>query len=178
MNRTKHTIICDLDGTIADLSHRLHYIKNNEGELKESPDWAGFEKACIDDKPIYDVIDIVKLLWSGDQTHNPPIRNLKFFTGRSNVVRKNTVDWLLKNFFGISRVSKEQEDILSKFDVTLTMRNENDYREDAQVKLEMVKFFGLKPDNVLCIFEDRKSVVDMWRRHGYRVLQISNCLFS
>ena len=178
MNLTKHTIICDLDGTIADLSHRLHYIKNDNGEIKESPDWAAFEKACIDDKPIHDVIQIVKLLWSGDQTHNPPIRNLKFFTGRSNSMREITESWLRRYFFRVSRGSKEQEDIYSEFGVTLTMRHENDYREDDQVKLEMMMYFGLKPDDVLCIFEDRQSVVDMWSRHGYRVLQISNCPFS
>ena len=178
MNLTKHTIICDLDGTIADLSHRLHYIKNDNGEIKESPDWAAFEKACIDDKPIHDVIQIVKLLWSGDQTHTTPIRNLKFFTGRSNSMREITENWLRRYFFRVSRGSKEQEDIYSEFGVTLTMRHENDYREDDQVKLEMMMYFGLKPHDVLCIFEDRQSVVDMWSRHGYRVLQISNCPFS
>ena len=38
-------IIVDIDGTIADCSHRLHYIK---GEKK---DWNSFFKAAGKDKP-------------------------------------------------------------------------------------------------------------------------------
>ena len=174
----KDTIICDLDGTIADLSHRLHYIKDNDGGIKESPDWEAFNNACIDDKPIFDVIQIVKLLWSGDQKKTIPIRNLKFFTSRSNAIRKSTENWLHKHFFRVNRRPDDQEDIFKKFGVTLTMRNESDSRQDDQVKLEMMRHFGLRPEDVLCIFEDRQSVVDMWRNHGYRVLQLSNCYFS
>ena len=175
---SKDTIICDLDGTIADLSHRLHYIKDSDGGIKESPDWEAFNNACIDDKPIFDVIQIVKLLWSGDQKKTIPNRNLKFFTSRSNAIRKSTENWLHKHFFRDKRRPEDQEDIFKKFGVTLTMRNESDFRKDEQVKLEMMRLFGLRPEDVLCIFEDSQSVVDMWRNNGYRVLQLSNCYFS
>lgn len=36
-------IIVDLDGTLANIDHRLHYIKQNK------PDWNAFYGACKDD---------------------------------------------------------------------------------------------------------------------------------
>lgn len=42
--------IFDIDGTIADCSHRLHFIT---GEHKN---WDAFYDACLDDAPINDVI--------------------------------------------------------------------------------------------------------------------------
>ena len=42
----KQIIICDIDGTIANLQHRLHYIRNPEG----TKDWDSFHVTCTDDK--------------------------------------------------------------------------------------------------------------------------------
>ena len=36
--RQYSTVICDLDGTIADLTHRLHFIKNADGTKKKYKD--------------------------------------------------------------------------------------------------------------------------------------------
>ena len=170
----KDTIICDIDGTIANIGHRLHFIKDH-GSLKEAPDWKSFNSACIDDPPISDIIDIVKSLWVNYDINVPPTRTLKFFTGRNNEVRKNTEEWLLRNFIGNNQVSEGRLTDLMDLGITLSMRNKNDFREDSVVKLEMMEHFELKPEDVLCIFEDRQSVVDMWRAHGYRVLQVNAC---
>ena len=40
-------------------------------------------------------------------------------------------------------------------------------------KLEMMRELGLTPNDVLCIFDDRQCVVDMWRENGYRVMQVA-----
>ena len=53
------------------------------------------------------------------------------------------------------------------------MRGRHDFRPDTEVKLEMVQDLGFTPDDVLCIFDDRQSVVDMWRANGYRCLQVN-----
>jgi phosphoglycolate phosphatase-like HAD superfamily hydrolase len=39
------TVIFDLDGTLCDISHRLHFIENG------NKDWDGFYAACPDDVP-------------------------------------------------------------------------------------------------------------------------------
>ena len=167
----KDTIIFDIDGTI---DHRLHFIKEH-GSLKEAPDWNSFNSACIDDPPISDIIDNVKSLWVSYDINVPPTRTLKFFNGRNNEVRKSTEEWLLRNFIGNNQVSEGRLSDLMELGFTLSMRNKSDFREDSVVKLEMMENFELKPEDVLCIFEDRQSVVDMWRAHGYRVLQVNAC---
>jgi hypothetical protein len=46
----KNIILCDLDGTLANVGHRLHYLKNPDGTLKpqKERDWGSFHKACVD----------------------------------------------------------------------------------------------------------------------------------
>ena len=41
-------IVCDIDGTIANLSHRLHFIQPEEGGKK---DWDSFFAGVSDDEP-------------------------------------------------------------------------------------------------------------------------------
>tara|TARA_B100000902_G_C27266287_1_gene893691 strand:- start:771 stop:1301 length:531 start_codon:yes stop_codon:yes gene_type:complete len=172
---TKETIICDIDGTIADIKHRLHYIKDYSGNLLKNPDWDSFNQACLNDQPIIDVIRIVKLLWLNGRSQSSPEFNLKFFTGRNTLARENTLRWLIKNFFNKEASPHDKELLLEKLGVTLSMREETDFRDDSVIKLEMMQQFKLLPENVLCIFEDRHHVVEMWRDNGYRVMQVDYC---
>lgn len=148
----KNAIICDIDGTIADVRHRLHYIQNPDGTKKAKPDWAAFHAACVDDPPFEDVIEIVNNL-----TYSVPSYRLFILSGRNEVVRTETEKWL-EDHVGYT---------------SLTMRRANDRRPDTEVKLDMVLDLGLTPDDVLCIFDDRQCVVDMWRANGYRCLQVA-----
>ena len=172
---TKETIICDIDGTIADIKHRLHFIKDHSGNLLNNPDWGSFNQACVNDKPIVDVIRIVKMLWMNGNSQSSSGFNLKFFTGRNNFNRETTVLWLAKNFFEKDSSPNNKEQLLEELGVTLSMRKETDLRDDSIIKLEMMQQFKLLPKNVLCIFEDRQHVVDMWRDNGYRVMQVNSC---
>lgn len=56
----KKIIIFDLDGTLADIRHRRHFVENpnkkygldirlSDDEEKWNPDWDAFHKACVDD---------------------------------------------------------------------------------------------------------------------------------
>ena len=88
----KRIIICDIDGTIADLNHRLHFIKNEDGTKKRgaAADWKSFHAGCADDAPITDVIEIVKSLAVG--------RNVFFVSGRNATARAETEQWIKKYF--------------------------------------------------------------------------------
>jgi len=141
---TKNIILCDLDGTLADLNHRLHYIKPTVGQKK---DWDAFHKACANDTPYGDMVEIATGL-PGE---------LHILSGRNEVVREETEAWLRKH--GIVYAG-------------LHMRKAKDRRHDTVVKLEMVQQLGFTPDRVLCVFDDRQSVVDMWRENGFRCLQV------
>ena len=61
--------------------------------------------------------------------------------------------------------------------INLYLRGLNDFREDSAVKSDlydqMVKD-GFKP---IIVFEDRASVVKMWRRRGLRCLQVAEADF-
>lgn len=148
----KNVIICDIDGTIADVRHRLHFIQNEDGTKKKKPDWDAFHAACVDDKPFMDVMHVVHTLYRDE-------RDLYFLSGRNDVVREQTKAWL--GYYGFYQSTD------------LIMRKAGDRRPDTEVKLEMIRQLGLTPHDVLCIFDDRQCVVDMWRENGYRVMQVA-----
>ena len=162
----KTTIICYIDGTIANLQHRLHFIKNPDGSKKsyKDSDWDSFHKACVDDEPYEDVIEILHSLvrghGNGCNVCGAVEREVYFFSGRNESVRKETIEWLEKN------VSIPVED------GSLYMRSEGDRRPDTTVKYEMMYELKIMPEDVLCILDDRQSVVNMWRENGFRVMQI------
>ena len=151
--KDKSLIICDIDGTIANIEHRLHYIK---GPKK---DWDSFNKACVDDTVNKDVNEILFNLY--DAGPIVPLRTVYFFSGRSEVVRKETEEWL-----------KEHVSVAEHRDWELHMRKEGDYRPDTTIKYEMMYELKITTDDVLCILDDRQSVVDMWRKEGFRCLQV------
>tara|TARA_R100000315_G_scaffold62000_2_gene41896 strand:+ start:811 stop:1320 length:510 start_codon:yes stop_codon:yes gene_type:complete len=152
----KRIIICDIDGTIADLNHRLHFIKNEDGTKKRgaAADWKSFHAGCADDAPITDVIEIVKSLAVG--------RNVFFVSGRNATARAETEQWI-KKYFNFKWAEG----------CNLFMRKGHDFRPDTVVKLEMVRELGITPDQVECILDDRQCVVDMWRENGFRCLQVT-----
>ena len=151
---SKHIIIADLDGTLADLTHRLHHVKGTKR------DWDAFHAECVNDKPITDVIEIVNTFELAGICGRG--YELYVLSGRNAIVRKETTQWLEEHVSGV-------ED----WDTRLLMRKGHDFRPDTEVKLDMVQDLGITPDDVLCIFDDRQSVVDMWRANGYRCLQVN-----
>lgn len=138
--------IFDLDGTLADIRHRLHHIN---GEVK---DWNAFFAACVNDEPIEEVIELLQslqvtggLIW--------------IVTGRSDQVLEATRWWL------------RQWDIHPH---KLMMRKAGDKRPDHVIKQEFLE--NVSQDERRCIrmvFEDRDRVVQMWRDNGLRCLQVA-----
>mgnify|MGYP003450082171 FL=1 len=149
----RKAIIFDIDGTLADISHRLHYI---QGPKK---DYDAFYKACVDDKPKEDVIALSeicrrrKTISRSQEEGNEII----FCSGRPDNVRVETWNWLL-DFAG----ARENEQ--------LYMRRAGDYRADYIVKEEILREIQ-KTYDILFTVDDRQQVVDMWRRNGITCLQ-------
>ena len=142
------TIIVDIDGTIADANHRLHYIK-----IKPK-NWKAFIEASQYDEPFHDVVWLVKLIKTSGV-------KVVIVTARSEHERNITINWL-------HNVAK-LEGVYEK----LYMRSDDDYRRDDIVKqeiLEQIRDDGYDPFMAL---EDRDHVVDMWRANGLRCLQVN-----
>ena len=118
-------------------------------EYAERKEWDEFNSRCIDDSVNEDIANILRNLRSDEV-------KIYLVTGRDNRFLLQTKDWLHLN------------DIY--YDV-LFMRMAGDKRPDYVVKKDILDNF-IKISNVWFVLDDRKSVVDMWRKSGLRCLQV------
>lgn len=140
--------IVDIDGTVADASHRIHLIQN------KPKNWPAFFDAAKDDAPILHMRPIVQSLWF----HG----HVAYMSGRPERIRDVTQDWLKKHKFNISLNP-----------ATLYMRADGDFRDDSIVKrelLEKLRDDGYRP---VMAFDDRDRVVRMWRENGIPCAQVA-----
>jgi hypothetical protein len=142
--------IFDIDGTIADNTHRLHLLSN-----KDDPDrWDKFHDACVDDKPIWPVIQTLNALSYTADIH--------FWTGRSVRVRKQTIEQI-KRFTALVHYEVEPR---------LMMRPLGVHVKDHVLKERWLR--SLVPHYMpVAVFEDRQRVVDMWRSNGVQCYQVN-----
>lgn len=148
----KPLYIFDLDGTLADLSHRKHMLE----EKNDPSRWRRFYAACGRDAPIKPVIETMERLRR--------FADVWVFSGRSDEVRGITVDWLTAH---TSFMTHELE-------TALTMRQAGDYRADDVVKREWID--GMLNDDrrrLVAVFDDRDRVVAMWRAAGIPCFQVA-----
>lgn len=148
--------IFDIDGTLCDIRHRLYLLDTT------NPDrWDKFYKACVYDKPNMPVVAVLQALLLDAEN------DVWFFSGRSEDVRKETVAWLTKHT-GFSTWTLEHRPEL------LTMRPSKDYTEDHLMKEKwLLGMLDVDRDRLVCVFDDRKRVVDMWRNNGVTCLQVA-----
>jgi len=139
-------LICfDIDGTLADVSHRVHYWR------QKPKNWNMFKSEMVNDDPIEQIVTIAReMAFTGHQ--------IILCSGRSDDTRDWTEQWLTAQGIEWSK---------------LYMRATNDYRSDDIVKKELldqiVVDFGKKPD---IVFDDRPRVVKMWRENGVFVADV------
>jgi hypothetical protein len=140
--------IFDIDGTLADCSHRLHFIQEKPAK------WPEFFEACVRDKPIQDVIRICQILGRDNK--------VMLVTGRSDECEEATIDWLHLHFVPFT---------------SLYMRSKGDHREDSIVKAELLANIAADWEEdlpIVGVFEDRKQVVEMYRAKGLIVFQVAD----
>ena len=146
----KGIVLCDLDGTLCDIKHRLHFVKNlPEGQKK---DWRSFFAGIAADGLRQEVFDMVfKYHTDGHEVF--------FVSARPEDHRKPTELWLQGKAVG--------------FHKALFMRPARDTREDTLVKAEMFdKYFKNLP--VEAVIDDRPSVIRMWREKGLNVIDVGS----
>ena len=142
-------ILCDIDGTIADCTHRLHWIQS------KPKNWRAFSAATERDAPIKETIEVITAL------HTYPHHRIIFCTARNEENRTATIVWLVKNVGTWI------------LDCSLYMRKNNDHREDSIVKQEMLDKIRLDGYNPTLVFDDRSRVVEMWRKNGIKCFQVA-----
>jgi len=148
-----YCIIIDIDGTIADHSHRLHHI------TKQPKDYDSFYSAMGEDTPIYDILWLIDLLITSHYEEG----DFVFFicTARREDYRKQTEEWLQKHAMRLLNVAHE-----------MLMRPLKDFRKDVIIKDEMRQKIESQGFNIRFVLEDRQQVVDMWRENGITCLQV------
>jgi len=137
-------VIFDLDGTLADIKHRRHYVENG------NHNWDKFYETCVNDTPNMPIVEICRRLKGSGL-------EIAIFSGRSDVVKKETEDWLSNNHI--------------EYDF-LYMRPQGDYTSDHILKKKWLDEFE-KKRMIMCVFDDRDRIVNMWRNEGYVCLQVA-----
>jgi len=146
----KDTIICDLDGTLANCEHRVHYVRDKPKNWDMF--YAGIRKDEIN-VPVLFVLDALL-------NREPVPFKIIFCSGRPDRCREDTV-WWLREYCGFG-----------SDDYILLMRKDGDHRADYIVKQEILDQH-IDKERVMFVLDDRQQVVDMWRRNGLTCFQVA-----
>lgn len=134
-------VIFDIDGTLADLSHRLHHITG------KSRNYEAFFDALKDDAPRSAIIRLAQVL----NEHETVL-----VSGRPSDRIQATEQWLKWH-----RVPYD----------ALYMRKAGDHRADHIVKREILDQLRADGWEPWLVIDDRPTVVAMWRAAGIECLQ-------
>ena len=150
----KDTVIFDLDGTLALIDDRRALATKDNGKM----DWdVFFDPSNIDlDLPNDPVIKMAQLL-DGQGF------KIVIFSGRSKATKDVTKDWL--NKFGVP------------FNILKMRPTGNGFQfmpDDKLKKKWLDDIFGDNKDRILCVFDDRQKVVNMWRDNGIDCFQVAD----
>ena len=152
-NSVKPIVVFDIDGTLADTTHRLYHLKPPEGQKKN---WPAFFAEAKHDKPIRHISNLNRMYYEAGY-------EIILCTGRPANLRNDTRDWLEKN------------DIMYG---TLLMRLTNDRGADSEVKPRILAEYLAKIHcslkDVEVMYEDRLHVAEAFRKIGVPVLIVGD----
>lgn len=138
-------VVFDLDGTLADISHRVHHVRGAKS------DWESFFAECVHDVPNTPVINALR-------AHVFAGHDVEIWSARSDIVRNETEAWLWAQGIDPRRL--------------VHMRAAGDNTPDAVLKRHWLN--QLHPDERPdVIYDDRQRVVDMWREEGIACFQVA-----
>lgn len=138
-------IVFDIDGTIADMEHRRHWVAT------KPKNWPAFNAGMARDTVHKDIAALMDMFADKDYT-------ILLCSGRGEESRAVTEAWLADNDLPYKQ---------------LYMRGLQDYRQDSIVKVELLAQIRVQHGNPWLWFDDRQQVVDAIRAEGVRVLQVA-----
>jgi phosphoglycolate phosphatase-like HAD superfamily hydrolase len=141
----KDVVVFDLDGTLALIEHRRHYVA---GKKKK---WREFFAASVHDAPNEPIIEV-------DRALHRTGHEIWIVSGRSDEVREVTVLWLANHEVPYHH---------------LIMRRAGDFTADDILKHSWLIKGIIPKERVLLVFDDRDRVVAMWRREGLTCAQVA-----
>ena len=139
-------ILCDIDGTVADNSHRQHFLEGKK-------DWEGFFSNLVDDIPILPVIEHI------NKEHNRG-KEIFFVTGRPQRYKYGTSIWLATHF---------------KFELNILMRPDGDQRNKLKVKEDIFKKSFTK-QQIDYVIDNDDDLILMWTKIGIKAKNVKEFL--
>lgn len=135
-------VLFDIDGTLADLTHRLHHVTGDRR------DWAAFFAGMRDDGCYDEIRELAHIV---AEKHA-----VILCSGRPDDYRAITQEWLARHDIPYRR---------------LYMRAAGDTRPDYIVKAQLLRGIHEDGFEPWLVIDDRPSVVAMWRENGLTCLQ-------
>lgn len=169
MVKTSSTVLCDLDGTLALIDHRLKYVKDLPSGQKK--DWKSFflPQNIMQDRLNKPVFAILQALYKDGH-------KIVFVSARPNKTKDVTKKWLEEVAFFIEKDSKVLCSPYMQYE-KLYMRGDTfagkDMREDSIVKKELLSLIKSEGYDPFIVLDDRQRVVDMWRDEGIFCAQVA-----
>ena len=137
----RSAVIFDMDGTLADVSSIRHYLRRfDESKGRNIKDFDLFHSESVNVPPHNHVVNAA-------QVARMLGHDVLVVTARPHVWRHHTAWWLVMH------------DIHSD---ALFMRNNNDYREDYEVKRDMLATIR-KVWNPIHAWDDNPNIIRLWK---------------
>lgn len=133
--------VFDLDGTLADVRHRVHFLR------RRPPDWDRFFAAASADPPLAEGLALAR--------EHAETSDLAYVTGRPERCRRDTEQWLARHDLPTRR---------------LLMRPAGDRRPARIAKPELLlRLAGQR--EVAVVVDDDEQVCDAYERAGFHVVR-------
>jgi phosphoserine phosphatase len=142
---TPDIVIFDLDGTLALIDHRRHFVES------EPKDWRAFYAACPDDS-------LNEPVAAAFHAHQNAGCAVWIVSGRSDEVLPETYRWLKRHGLYADRIF---------------MRVAKNHEPDVKLKRAWLRSGAIPKEKVLAVYDDRDSVVAMWREEGLTCFQVA-----
>jgi hypothetical protein len=144
----KDVYVFDLDGTIADNTHRLHFLK-----LKTTDRWDIYKSHSSNDTPILEMLYVFNFLCT--------YKNVIVISGRNESERLDTLAWLKKNtYFSLTE--------------RLFLRPDNNFVSSYEYKAEQlhnaIKKLNIK--NINLIFDNDLDTIMKFKHLGYMCMHV------
>jgi phosphoglycolate phosphatase-like HAD superfamily hydrolase len=141
MTKRTSLAVFDLDGTLADVRHRLSFLD------ARPRDWESFFRAAPNDPPLAEGVALAREVALDSE--------LAYVTGRPERCRADTVAWLDRH--GLPRG-------------TLLMRGANDRRPAYVVKLRLLRRLA-EDHSITMVVDDDERVCDAYGKAGFHVVR-------
>ena len=138
-------IIFDVDGTLMDISHRKKFVE------QRPKDWDSFRAETPNDTPFTEIFEVATALQKAGH-------RIIIASGRNRSQRGITLKQLMGNGLIFEQIY---------------MRSDNDYRPDTVLKRELLDKMRANGYDPKMVFDDRTSVVQMWRDAGLKAVQVA-----